>query len=106
MCFCLGLGVFVPEEFLQDEQVVYTMLSADWRLLKLVPRKAWSKELLRAGIERSGMALSYAPLEYREDKELVLLAVAKDDRALVAVPAWLRHDRDVMCTALRVNPAA
>jgi hypothetical protein len=102
-----AVAVFVPEEFLADEDVLHRMVLADWRCLKLVPRKHFTGKLLRLAIDQCGTALSYAPPEYREDKEYVLLAVAKSTHALMCVPSWLRHDQNVICTALRGgNPAA
>jgi hypothetical protein len=101
-----ALAECVPEEFLQDEEVMYTMVSNDWRLLKYVPQGKWSEKLIQCGLEQSGMALSYAPKKYRENKELVIKAVTNDFRVLTKIPAWLRYDDNVLCAALRSSPEA
>lgn len=79
-------------------------------LLKLVEEKPWvyrylsdevksSRALTEAALKSSGSMLEFAPNEFKQDKELVLIAVDTGD-AFIHASEQLQHDKEVILKAL------
>ncbi|MFD3409052.1 DUF4116 domain-containing protein [Aquirufa sp. HETE-83D] len=75
------------------EKLIYQFLSDEWRA---------DVDIARASIEKFGVTLAFAPLWMKSDRELALLAVKADGRAIEFVnPALVKTDLEMCILALQ-----
>jgi hypothetical protein len=96
-----GLALLYAPKFQNDYEVAALAASSDPRAIGTVsPELLANRDFMRKVVSSNGLALLYA--EQSDDRELLLLAMAKDPVAL-HYSLTLRSDRDFILEAVRAN---
>lgn len=85
--------------------IKYNNLEEIEEVIKKIPQSIWNKtENLKKLIESNPEIIQYFPVEHRNDKDLVLLALSKNHTVIKLISESLRNEREVMLIAIKSDP--
>lgn len=97
---------FASKRLKEDKEVVLTAVQEDGFALRYVLNEELrrDKDILRAALNECGAYLRFIPDEYKDDEELVSVAVKCDAWAIENASDRLQHDKDFVLSLMKVKP--
>ncbi len=94
----------IPEEFRDDEEIVFTIVSKDGSALASADEELKDDEkIVLAAVRNNGYALKFGSEKMRDNRNVALAAVQKDGSALEFASERIRDDKEIALTAIKAQ---
>lgn len=102
-----GILAFAPDTIRNDREIIVAGILKSGHALKYAGEKIRDdKDIVFLAVQKNGSELAYASERMRDDKEVVMAAVAQQGFALQHASERLRDDEVIVSMAMMQNPSA